>query len=753
MHSFDIFDTLITRSTAVPRGIFMLMEKRMCKINRFDSFLCANFYELRSGAERLARRYARSAGREEVTLDDIYKILSMTTGVSEEQLEELKKLEVDLECDNVLGIRKNIALLKKLKKEGERVVLISDMYLDEESIRCILCRVDSVFADIPVYVSSAYGKTKGNGSLFLVVQKQEQINFSDWIHYGDNESADIRAAMKLGIKAIHLVSEELKEYEHPEKSIYHQLSVGSSRYVRTLGRGDCVSEVGSSLAGPILYPYVKWILRESLRNGINRLYFVARDGWILQHIADKIIEKESYQIHTAYIYGSRVTWRLPCYDGSKEDLRELLYYSNVEEVSSWEGLAKLFQLSLEELLPFLPEKSDIYKGEKQISKSEADTVCKWLQENEAFRRYLVKSQGKNRELVIHYLQQELDVSDDRFAFVELSGSGFTQQCLAKILGNFYTGEVKNFFYCLSDAHGNDCCRFFQFYPNDLKRYFMLELMCRAPHGQVTGYKEEAGIISPVLESREGEWIKEYGIETYRVAVLAYVQYMEDACVRNGLAETQKLDIVKEYMELIAEHPPKRIAEYFGHMPFSCSGKKNAMVEFAPPISKKQLRKMYFWDNGKNIRHFYQGDHAEYALTVSNEARVYKEKCERYRKSWIGKWIINCIRFFPTCHSLEFDYYCPREFLQGNVVIYGAGKVGQDFVKQAQQKRAGCIRLLWVDSNYIQLQAAGLDVKSPEEIKGHSFDRIIIAVHHAAARQEIWERLRNMGIEAEKIYYG
>ncbi len=753
MHSFDIFDTLITRSTAVPQGIFMLMEKKMCGMNGFTSFLCTNFYELRTGAERLARRYARSAGKEEITLDDIYKVLSMTTNISEEQLDELKRLEVNLECEHVLGIQKNISLLKKIKEEGEKVVLISDMYLNEESIRCILCCVDSVFADLPVYVSSAYGKTKRSGNLFWEVKKQEQADFADWVHYGDDETADIRSAVKLGIKAVHMPAEELKEYEYPEKSIYHQLSVGSSRYVRTLGKKDCISEVGASLAGPILYPYVRWILRESLKNGIDRLYFVARDGWILQQIADKIIEKECYQIHTAYIYGSRVTWRLPCYDGSKEDFGEILYYSNVEEVSSWKGLAELFQLTLEELISFLPEKSDIYKGDKQISKSEADTVCKWLQENESFREYLVKNQAKNRELVIRYLKQQLDVSDGRFALVELSGSGFTQQCLAKLLGNFYTGEVKNFFYCLSDIHGNNYCKYFQFYPNDLKRYFMLELMCRAPHGQVTGYKEESGVISPVLESREGEWIKKYGIEAYRDAVLAYVEHMENACVRNGLAETQKLDIVKEYMELIAEYPPKRIAEYFGHMPFSCSGKKNAMVEFAPSVSKKQLRKIYFWNNGKNIRQVYQGDHIDYALAASNEAKEYKKKCEKYRKSRIGKWIINCTRLFHIFYSPEFNYYCPREFLKGNIIIYGAGKVGQEFVKQAQQKHAGCIRLLWVDSSYIQLRAAGLDVKSPEEIKGHSFDRIIIAVHHAAARQEIWEKLRNMGIEAEKIYYG
>lgn len=752
MHSFDIFDTLITRNTAIPRGIFMLMEKKMRELDRYDSFLCANFYELRSGAEMLARQHARSVGKGEITLDDIYKTLSLTANLPEGQLEELKKLEVDLECDHVLGIQKNISLLKKLIKEGKRVVLISDMYLDERSIRCILCRVDAVFADIPVYVSSAYGKTKGSGGLFLAVQKQEQADFTDWVHYGDDENADIRPARKLGIEAVHLISEELKEYEYPEKSIYHQLSIGSSRYVRILGEGDCVTEVGSSLAGPILYSYVRWILRESLKNGINRLYFVARDGWILKQIADKIIKKENYQINTAYIYGSRVAWRLPCYDGLNEDLSEIINYPSMKEVFSMEDLAKMYQLTLKELLSFLPEKTDVIKRKDQISRGEADTVCKWLQENETFRKYLVKNQEKNRKLVIRYLQQELDVSDDRYAFVELSGTGFTQQCLAKLLRNFYTGEVKTFFYSLGDIPENGCCKFFQFYPNDLKRYFMLELMCRAPHGQVTGYKEENGIILPVLESGEGEGIKAYGIEEYRDAVLAYVECMENVCAQNGLAEIQRLDIVKEYMEVITEHPPKRIAEYFCHMPFSGDSENSTTTDFAPSISKKQLRKMFFWNNGKSIGRNYQKNLIEYALSASNEAKEYKEKCEKYRNSRVGKWIISCTHFFHFGHSLEYEYYCPREFLRGNIVIYGAGKVGQEFVKQVQQRHAGCTGMLWVDSNYIQWQAAGMDVKSPDEIKDCSFDRIIIAVHHVKARQEIWERLRNMGIEAEKIYY-
>ena len=46
MYSFDIFDTLITRRTATPEGIFLLMQENMKKGGRFDPYLTANFYEV-----------------------------------------------------------------------------------------------------------------------------------------------------------------------------------------------------------------------------------------------------------------------------------------------------------------------------------------------------------------------------------------------------------------------------------------------------------------------------------------------------------------------------------------------------------------------------------------------------------------------------------------------------------------------------------------------------------------------------------
>lgn len=753
MYSFDVFDTLITRRTADPKGIFMLMQELIQFKNDYDIFLTTNFYELRIESEKLARVYAKSIGKLEVTLDDIYSALATTACVTEIQQEILKKIEVELEHNCVLAIPLQIKLLRELKAKGEHIVLISDMYLDEIHIRNMLCQVDPVFKEIPLYVSSAYGKTKGSGELFKIVQKQEHVDFTDWVHYGDNQYADIDAALKLGIKAMQVYPESAKEYEQAKKDCYYQISVGASRYVRSLKNYNISSEVGSSLAGPILYPYVKWILEESVKRGIDRLYFVARDGWILQQMADIIVLEQKYPIKTYYIYGSRKVWRLSSFDGTKEDFNRILKWSNIEEVISLADLAGVFQLKVDELRDFLPEEFYKVDSNQSLLNIQIDNLCRHLRENVAFMEYLIKSQTEKKSTVIRYLKQELDVSDDKFAFVELAGTGLTQKLLARIIGNFYSGQIRNFYFKLDSIHEEDRCKFLNFYPSDLERSFMLELLCRAPHGQTEDYIEKDGKIIPVLEKTEGEQIKAYYIEEYRDAVLAYVKQMEDIYRKGQFTYVPKLDIVKEYMEVITINPPERIAEYFCHMPFSSGGRKNAKVEFAPAVSKKQLREVYFWNDGRNPIQFYHGNNLDYALAVSPSATKYKKKCIQYRKSRIGKWLVYGYQYLHTHQKPGTDYFCPWEFLTGNIVIYGAGKVGQSFVKQAKQKYAKCNKLLWVDSNYAVLQKNGLDVHSPEDILEQSFDRIIIAIHNSEARQEIWDKLLKMGIHASKIYFG
>lgn len=752
MYSFDIFDTLITRCTAEPKSVFMLMQERIQKTDEYTSYFAENFFELRVGAEELARRHASETEKYEITLDDIYQALATTACISEALQNRLKELEEETEYNSVLGIFENINLLKKLKGRDEHIVLISDMYLSKDIIRHMLCKVDDVFQDIPIYVSSEYGRTKSTG-LYQIVKKCENAEFSDWVHYGDNIHADIEAASRLGIKTIHFSPERIKEYEKNSKNVFHQMSIGVSKYIRGFEKGDIAFEAGCSLAGPVLYPYVSWILQESGIRGIDRLYFVARDGWILKQIADIIIQERQYSIQTFYIYGSRKVWRLPAYEGSVEDFNRILKWSNLDETICLEDLAIVFQLKIDVLSSFLPEKFQKSGENLQISGSQRDNICRHLMYNREFREYLVESQAEKRNLVIRYLQQEIDTSDSSFAFVELAGTGLTQKCLARLIGSFYTGEIRNFFFKLDSIQEKGQCSFLNFYPSNMERSYMLELLCRAPHGQTEDYREEDGRILPVLDQAEGEQIKAYHLFQYRDAVLEYVRYMERAVIQNQLKYNVRIDIAKECLDVITCNPPGRIAEYFCHMPFSSSGRKKVIVEFAPPVSKKQLRQIYFWGDGSNVQEVYQGNSLDYALAVSEKAMRYKEKCQKYRKKRVGKWFTGWNRYLRTHLKPGIAYFCPWELLKGNIVIYGAGKVGQAYAEQAKQRYARCSSLLWVDQDYERLQEEGFQVTSPEEIRAHTFDRIIIAIRHDAVRREVWDNLREMGIEAEKIYYG
>lgn len=58
LYSFDVFDTIITRNTATPDGIFALMQydlKYDSKYIHLDEYIKNNFYVLRGNAGRLVR--------------------------------------------------------------------------------------------------------------------------------------------------------------------------------------------------------------------------------------------------------------------------------------------------------------------------------------------------------------------------------------------------------------------------------------------------------------------------------------------------------------------------------------------------------------------------------------------------------------------------------------------------------------------------------------------------------------------------
>ena len=81
LYSFDIFDTLITRKTATPLGIFLLMQDRL-KSYDIDKYIKNNFYYIRIETERYLRKYFCNAENEDITLFAIYDLIANNYNLS-----------------------------------------------------------------------------------------------------------------------------------------------------------------------------------------------------------------------------------------------------------------------------------------------------------------------------------------------------------------------------------------------------------------------------------------------------------------------------------------------------------------------------------------------------------------------------------------------------------------------------------------------------------------------------------------------
>ena len=204
--SFDVFDTLVTRKVATHRGIFALMQEALADENLLPGLLRRvrkGFYDMRWYYERVAREHWQKDNREDITFGEIYKCLGEAEELSEELLQGLMKLELELEGRNLVGIEENIWQLKKLLASGHRVILISDMYLGEKEIRSLLVTVDEVFCDIPIYSSADMQKGKWSVNGYKLVRQREKLDIFHWVHTGDNKGSDIGRAKELGIKTVY----------------------------------------------------------------------------------------------------------------------------------------------------------------------------------------------------------------------------------------------------------------------------------------------------------------------------------------------------------------------------------------------------------------------------------------------------------------------------------------------------------------------------------------------------------------------
>lgn len=196
--SFDIFDTLISRSFFEPVDLFRLLDMNFRKLNPTTNL---DFSKAREMAEIHARDKIKNTGYEEVTLNQIYDQLYEDCRVDKSILKEIKDIECKLEIEFCERRNFGYELYKLAEDVGKTIILTSDMYLSKSVIEKILHKNGYVTYK-NLFLSSECNKSKSTGNLYNYVIKE--YDKKKLIHIGDNYQSDYVNPRKFGIDSIHM---------------------------------------------------------------------------------------------------------------------------------------------------------------------------------------------------------------------------------------------------------------------------------------------------------------------------------------------------------------------------------------------------------------------------------------------------------------------------------------------------------------------------------------------------------------------
>lgn len=312
--SFDLYDTLIFRTVEVPQDVFRIIpilfnERNEEKINERE------FYINRIYAERVARS---NREKEDVNLDEIYRYLEYPSSIKK----ILKNIEIEFEINNCVINEKILPIIKSCIELKKKIIVTTDMYLPRICIEKILEKVKIPY--VKVYISSEVGLTKLSGHLYDYILNDLKIDSSSIIHYGDNLVSDIENAKSKGIEAIVRPIRSVTQCYLSNRS---KVNPGLNHLIKIsklCSDGTVESRIGKFVIALVLVEFCHWIKQKKEKRQIDKLYFIAREGYLIKKIYEKLFPEDLNSVF--YLRLNKNMLRLPALfiDPSVETLVGLL---------------------------------------------------------------------------------------------------------------------------------------------------------------------------------------------------------------------------------------------------------------------------------------------------------------------------------------------------------------------------------------------------------------------------------------------
>lgn len=347
--SFDLFDTVLGRRIEPPTLIHRTVAERIAQ--ELDGEISVDYIlGVRAEVEKDLRNRAFSRGLdfecnyEEIVQNMVERIWGDNNAQVVDWISDLE-LEIENKC---LFVKKGmLELLRKLYEARKTVIIASDMYLTRRHINSLLEKKGISPYIYATFVSNENFRCKYSGKLFLDIVDFFQTDRQQIIHCGDNQVSDYQVPRSLGIRSVYLSEkEDWKRREILKK--YYFLSCHSNfwkgRYLMHVienslsgsvqKQGEFFYRYGYEVLGFIFCTYMLGVIEQVKKNKLKRLYFLARDGFLLQRLFYYFaseFDSTLQDITTQYVFLSRQSTALAVLANGMDHFHALLPLYNPKQ--------------------------------------------------------------------------------------------------------------------------------------------------------------------------------------------------------------------------------------------------------------------------------------------------------------------------------------------------------------------------------------------------------------------------------------
>jgi FMN phosphatase YigB (HAD superfamily) len=278
--SCDIFDTAIRRRLARPEDVWCAVGLRAASAG-ITTCAPEEYAQHRATAAARVRARIEQAGGDEPQMLEITAELAACGVVNDAHAAEA--LEFATECAICEPVPDIAAALNDRAAAGRRIIFLSDSPWPGRRLTALL-RCCGYQFDFQVFSSADLRRSKHSGRLFPAVLQALGGTPGGILHIGDNPISDVERPRTYGITARHVPARR----PHPARAGCAIVRLAESHANTRNGaarNGATVNAAAdgawlAALATPLLLGFCLFVLARARALGINRLYFLARDGYL-----------------------------------------------------------------------------------------------------------------------------------------------------------------------------------------------------------------------------------------------------------------------------------------------------------------------------------------------------------------------------------------------------------------------------------------------------------------------------------------